>query len=271
MIYLTGDTHGYMDDFIRRTKDLDLEAEDILIVCGDFGFDWNEVHIKRWKAFEHPYTVLFCDGNHENYDILESLPEKEAFGDVVGVFADNTYRLFTGHMYDIQGVRTFVFGGAASIDKDWRVASEYMAEYGKLWWEQEIPSPETFSSAQSTLAANGWNFDLFLSHTCRPELKGPVLGSYKADFFDPTEVMIANLEDLVKENGGSWKTSCFGHFHTEVDYGKYHCLYGRVVRLEGDGIRDARGCEEKGFESTLSEVRAMLGRIESLEGRVREN
>ena len=232
MTYITGDTHGKFEDLKERLKGLELKEDDILIVCGDFGFDWNEYLIEKWKAFEHPYTVLFCDGNHENFDILNDLPSTEMFGSKVGIFAEKTYRLLTGCMYDIQGTRTFVFGGASSIDKDWRVDPWYVSMYGKLWWEEEIPSPESFSLAQRTLEKHRWTFDLFLSHTCRPELKRHVLETYKADFFDPTEAMIADLEDLIKENGGCWKVSCFGHFHTDVDYGKHHCLYERVVELD---------------------------------------
>lgn len=90
MTYITGDTHGKLEDLKERLKGLELKEDDILIICGDFGFDWNEDLIEKWKAFEHPYTVLFCDGNHENFDILNDLPSTEMFGSKVGIFAEKT-------------------------------------------------------------------------------------------------------------------------------------------------------------------------------------
>jgi hypothetical protein len=156
-----------------------------------------------------------------------------AFGNDVGVFENNTYRLLTGHMYEIQGQKVFVYGGASSIDKGWRVDPMYTQMYGKLWWKEEVPSREVFEYARNTLKENNWTFDLFISHTCRPGLKRNVLQTYKADFHDPVEDMIKKLETEIEEHNGSWTASYFGHFHTDVDYGKYHCLYKRVVEIEG--------------------------------------
>jgi hypothetical protein len=230
-VFITGDAHGDIIEFQERMKSYSLTADDVLIICGDFGFDWNARTILEWMKFNHDYTVLFCDGNHENFDNLKKLKRGFAFGDAVGVFADRTYRLFTGRMYDIQGFKTFVFGGAASIDKDWRILPEYVAAYGKLWWKEEVPSKATFEFAKKTLKENNWTFDLFISHTCRPGLKRKALKTHKEDFRDPTEEMIEKLETTIKAHNGSWKASYFGHFHTDVDNDKYHCLYKRVVKV----------------------------------------
>lgn len=228
MIYITGDTHGDLNDFRNRMQNLNLTREDIVIVCGDFGFNWDAKHISDWKRFERPYTVLFCDGNHENYDVLNNLRRRKMFGDEVCEFDKNTFRLLTGHMYDIEGVKTFVFGGATSIDRQWRLENE--VAYGKLWWKEEVPTQETFEEAKKTLKKHNWTFDLFLSHTCRPELKEKVLDTYKKDFYDPVEDMIRALEEEIERHGGSWKKSCFGHFHMDKEYGKYCCLYEGILR-----------------------------------------
>lgn len=229
-VYITGDSHGDFSEFGYRLKKNNINPEDTLIICGDFGFDWDDKCREKWDSLKHDYNILFCDGNHENYDVLNTLPTKEMFGDVVGVFGENTYRLLTGHMYNIEGKKFFVFGGAASIDKDWRVNPLYIRKYGKLWWEEEVPTQEQYEFAIQTLKDNNFKFDYMISHTCRPSLKGPVLNSYKVDFHDPTEVMIENIEEYIKENGGDWKESYFGHFHTDVNYEKYHCLYKNVVK-----------------------------------------
>lgn len=136
---------------------------------------------------------------------------------------------------DIHGMRFFVFGGAASIDKDWRVDPEYVRMYGKLWWEQEVPSPEAFELAKKTLEESDWKFDFFLSHTCRSGLKPSLLGKDMSSFHDPTEDMIGELEDLILENGGSWRQSFFGHFHVDKDVEKHHCLFKSVLKINADG------------------------------------
>ncbi len=227
-IYITGDTHGDIAELDSRTAGLGLAENDILIVTGDFGFDWNPEVIERWKEHGRPYTVLFCDGNHENFDILESLPEEKRFGSTVGKLGGKTFRLLSGHMYDIGGLKTFVFGGASSIDRKYRVP-------GRSWWPQEIPPHKVFETARKTLRKNSWKFDIFLSHTCDPETKKHVLDAGAFDFCDPVEEMIDMLDKEISENRGSYRMHFFGHFHTDRDRGKRHCLYQRVVPIGNPG------------------------------------
>lgn len=80
MIYITGDTHG---DFARfsakrlRRAGMELTQEDYIIICGDFGLCWAknktfEYHCKNFA--EKPYTILWVQGNHENYDMIGEYP-----------------------------------------------------------------------------------------------------------------------------------------------------------------------------------------------------
>jgi len=229
MIYFTGDTHGGLPETEYRLKHSKIGPDDTLIICGDFGFDWNADSIKLWNLFDHKYTILFCDGNHENYDVLNNLPTTEMYGDTVGVFGNNTFRLLTGHMYNIEGKKCLVFGGAASIDKDWRVEPNYVELYGKLWWEEEVPDPECYNMAVNALEKVDYKFDYLITHTCAPELKATTLESYKVGFFDPTEVMIRDLQLLIKEKNGDYRKHYFGHFHVDRESGCEHCLYEDVV------------------------------------------
>lgn len=248
MVYVTGDTHGDVSDPRWDWFSEHLTSYDILIITGDFGFDWNDDIQKEWQNFKHDYTVLFCDGNHENYDVLNSLDTIKKFDDIVGVFGNNTYRLFTGHMYIIEGKKYFVFGGASSIDKDWRVEYEEKNNSPRtLWWPEEVPSEDTLLLAENTLAKHNYKFDYFITHTCNPQLKGPILKTYKMDFYDPTESMINHLEYLIKENNGDFKHNFFGHFHKNVHFLKYHCLYGDIVSLDDSKI--IKGFDDFSFET----------------------
>ena len=52
-----------------------MTRDDFVIVCGDFGGIWKDDERERywlnWLA-QKPFTLLFVDGNHENFDRLYS-------------------------------------------------------------------------------------------------------------------------------------------------------------------------------------------------------
>ena len=72
MVYLTGDTHGDIQRF-KQGKLRWLGKKDTVVVLGDFGFVWDGSAAERkrldWLR-KRPYTILFLDGSHENYDLL---------------------------------------------------------------------------------------------------------------------------------------------------------------------------------------------------------
>lgn len=72
MVYITGDTHGDLSMF-KNPKLKKLTDDDILIICGDFGFLWDGSE-KEKKAIQalckKKYTICFVDGAHENFDML---------------------------------------------------------------------------------------------------------------------------------------------------------------------------------------------------------
>ena len=78
MIYITGDTHGDIERFQDKSLKK-LTAEDIIIVCGDFGFIWQggEKERKTLKALaKKKYTIAFIDGAHENFGRLRSYAQE---------------------------------------------------------------------------------------------------------------------------------------------------------------------------------------------------
>ena len=69
MVYVTGDLHGDYSRF-KRPEMKKLRAGDILLVCGDFGFIWDNSKQEQAvlkKLSEKKYTIAFVDGIHENY------------------------------------------------------------------------------------------------------------------------------------------------------------------------------------------------------------
>lgn len=78
MIFVTGDTHGDYTRFNTANfpEQKAMTKLDYVIICGDFGI-WNESNEEKyWLNWlqDKPFTTLFVDGNHENYDLLNSYP-----------------------------------------------------------------------------------------------------------------------------------------------------------------------------------------------------
>ena len=121
MIYITGDTHGGFQRFGSKyfPQQTQMGRNDYMIICGDFGGLWDggqkDQHWLDWLA-EKPFTTLFVDGNHENFDLLNALPEKEWHGGRVHEVRENILHLMRGQIFTFSGLTWFTMGGASSHD-----------------------------------------------------------------------------------------------------------------------------------------------------------
>lgn len=135
-IYVTGDTHRNLDTLklgLFADKIPQLTKDDYVIICGDFGGVWAERTLEDdLKIFENlPFTVLFVDGNHENFWLLNSYPVTEWHGGKVHIIKPDIIHLMRGQVFELEGNTIFTFGGATSVDKAFRVE-------GESWWAKEM-------------------------------------------------------------------------------------------------------------------------------------
>lgn len=160
MIYITGDTHGEYDAFLNRIYQYPVSKDDIVIVCGDFGFVWDTPYHRYFlaKLTAEPFTIAFVDGNHEDFDLLYTYPIIEWNGGKVHKIANNIYHLMRGQRFVIEGKSFFAMGGAYSVDKAMRVE-------GRSWWKQELPNNEEYKAAEETLQSCDYKIDYVLTHT----------------------------------------------------------------------------------------------------------
>ena len=153
MIYLAGDTHGSLDlqkveDFFsveRRIREL--SKEDYLIILWDTGICWDDGSHDRWvrkRLQALPVTILWIDGNHENFNLLEEYPVIEWKGGMVHLIATDILHLMRGYCYEIEGHHFWVFGGGNSIDKIYRIPRV-------SWWPQEMPNEEEYVNYQKKI------------------------------------------------------------------------------------------------------------------------
>lgn len=160
MIYITGDTHGEYDGFLNRIYQYQISKDDIVIVCGDFGFVWDTPYHRYFlaKLTAEPFTIAFVDGNHEDFNLLYTYPVINWNGGKVHKIANNIYHLMRGQRFVIEGKSFFAMGGAYSIDKAMRVE-------GRSWWKQELPNNMDYKIAEETLKSCSYKVDYVLTHT----------------------------------------------------------------------------------------------------------
>ena len=228
MIYVTGDTHCPKDmhklNITNFPEQRQMTKDDTLIICGDFGAVWkrDSGEDRFWLNWlnDKKCTVVFCDGNHENFDLLYEFPIVEWNGGKVHQIRESVFHLMRGEIYTIEGKTFFVLGGAESTDKEWRTE-------GKSWWSQEVPSQEELDHARATLDSVNWKVDYIITHTC-PSRCLNVLG-FRAN--NDTFQNFLNEINIC----GEYKNWYFGHFHKDIQLDAKHlCLYNKIIKIEDD-------------------------------------
>ena len=119
-IYITGDCHGSYNKFSTRNfpEQKELTKDDYVIVCEDFGIWNNDKEEQYWFKWlqDKPFTILFVDGNHENFDRLYSLSVSTWNSGKVHYINDSIIHLMRGQVFNIHNKLFFTMGGASSHD-----------------------------------------------------------------------------------------------------------------------------------------------------------
>lgn len=252
--YVTGDCHSDWTKLLglhenpwedyRFTDRPELKPEDYICVLGDFGLwhynDYDDENEELDELAQMPYTILWVDGNHDNFDRLYSdeFEIVDFHGGKAHKIRDNVYHLMRGYVFDFDGKKFFAFGGAQSHDirdgildpenylsKEHLMRDFYLCRLQRQmvrinhysWWEQELPSDEEMERGKQNLEANDWKVDYVLSHCC-PANVASAMGFYDND-------ILTNYFDEIgfKLDFQHWY---FGHYHTNKTPLKgYTCLY----------------------------------------------
>lgn len=230
MIYITGDIHAdpmRLSKRQQRSSGLAIQPGDYVIICGDFGIPWigledkTDRYLLKWLS-QLPFTVLFVDGNHENFDLLDRYPVKEWHGGRVHELLPNLFHLMRGEVFQVEGKTFFTFGGARSTDKALRTPHV-------SWWPQEELSAADFDNAVENLTAHDFSVDYVITHTApkrflleMQDMEQWVEGCKTSEF-------LSGIEPLL-----TYKKWYFGHFHT--DYVRKESvaawMYQKIIPLE---------------------------------------
>ena len=218
MIYFTGDTHGEISRF-KSSSAKKLKKGDTLIVCGDFGFVWNnskeEMSNLKWLS-KRKYKILFVEGAHENFEMLDQYPKVDFCGGKARQIADNIYQLIRGEVFEIEGKKIFAFGGGddEQLDVlDFKESPEFV----------RLPSDEECERARENLKNAENNVDYIVTYDT---------GFKMRSFLEMESNCFNNLHAFLNEislscSFGKW---FFGCFHMDrrippVYYAVYENIY----------------------------------------------
>lgn len=229
MIYITGDTHGRFERVERFCERFGTSREDILIILGDAGINFNGGRYDRMKKEflqSLPITIFAIHGNHEQRpQTLGTYREKMWHGGMVYYEEEYPDLLFAkdGEVFDLDGKKAIVMGGAYSVDKMIRLM------YGYGWWPDEQPSEEIKRAVERKLDELGWKVDVVLSHTT-PLKYEPVevflKGIDQSKVDKSTEEWLDGIED--KLDYGKWYC---GHYHTEKKIDRVEIMFENVYLM----------------------------------------
>lgn len=230
MIYITGDTHGNHD--IAKLfpgsfpEGKELTRNDYLIITGDFGGIWfGDKRDDQTLEFyeEKKYTVLFVDGNHENFDALNKYPVLKWNGGKIHKIRENVFHLMRGQVFEIDGKKFFTFGGGISIDKAMRLP--YVS-----WWPQEEPSYKEIDEAIENLEKNGNKVDYIITHAAPESVMRNELCQIRPMMQAPcqTEKFLDHIFQRV-----SFSMWFCGHYHMDawIKSAKLQVLYNYIIKL----------------------------------------
>lgn len=224
-IYVTGDTHGTLDAAKLEpgnfSQGQELGKDDYLIIAGDFGLvmdDSDIEHAERRQLSRQPWTTLFVDGNHENFDMLDEFSDEPWHGGLVQRIAPSILHLERGHVFDIDGMAVFAMGGAQSVDAGWQ-------DEGYTWWPEEMPNEAEMAEAERNLAACGWKVDAVITHDCSARILRELYGADAR--VNDLNLWLDSLEDKL-----DFDTWYFGHHHQDLQVdGRHVMLYESIERL----------------------------------------
>ena len=242
-IYVTGDIHG--TPFPRLNTEMfpdqkHLTKDDYVIICGDFGVIWNGTKTEKYLLDvlqERNFTILFVDGNHEDFDRLNSYSVETWNGGKVHKIRPNIIHLMRGQIFRLQGKTFWTFGGARSHDirdgilevGDPRI-KEWSKDYYKLfrvnhisWWSEELPNSEEMAEGLNNLEKENFKVDFIITHT--PPASVIRTMNFRPDSFENYLQEVMNRTEMDK-----W--FC-GHMHPERSFYFQNvcCLYESIIQI----------------------------------------
>ena len=244
--FITGDKHRNFQNIKNFCRDMNTRRKDVIIILGDSGFNYyeDERDNKLKREISNLNITLFCiHGNKEKrpqniatYGIRSFCGGKVYYEPKY----PNIYFAIDGEIYNFEGKKYMVVGGAHSVDK------MRCLEQHKPFWEDEMPDETTKAKVEQKLSAEGNKIYGMMTHTCpieylptemfvstrqNADIKRKPKKSKSKNFFKPdidrsTEEWLSKLEKQL-----DYKVWYCGHYHIDKEIDKINMMYSGIRTL----------------------------------------
>lgn len=231
MIHFTGDVHRKVNELLRKLdyKQIPHTSDQIIVLLGDVGVNYvGDVSdcVEKQKLQNSGRTYFCIHGNHEmRPESIWTYEEQEWNGGTVYVEEDYPNLIFAkdGEVYDLEGTKILVLGGAYSVDKYYRQMMGYR------WFADEQISKKRRTEILSYVKQLK-EVDIVVSHTC-------------PDQWQPTDLFLDGLDQSTVdksmeewlsevESNLTYKHWLFAHFHANRKINeKVTMLYKDIISL----------------------------------------
>ena len=224
MIFITGDTHGDRDR-LSRWRLRKLQEGDTLIICGDFGFLWDDSKSEQnflQNLGNRKYNICFIDGTHENFDLLNNYEISQWNGGKVHKIYGNLYHLMRGQIFEIEGKKIFTMGGGESSDVDIR-------RDVNAWSKDEIPTQEELLEGAENLEVANYDMDVIVTH--EPPLKVKSFLNLNENEMLRVTALNVYFEELA--SNCKFKKWFFGSLHVDKYIsGTHRAIFKDIINIE---------------------------------------
>ena len=196
---------------------------------------------------EKPYTILWVQGNHENYDMIGEYPLEEWHGGKARhIIRDKVILLERGQAFEIDG-KTFspseghlpmTFREEFWIVRRWISQNRSAGQTGIIfptgylqesWWPQELPTEGELQEGLRNLERYHYEVDYVITHCCASTLQDRInAGTGRSCAPDLLTDYLETLEQKLH-----YRHWYFGHYHWDCQPDDKHTLvYYAILPLE---------------------------------------
>lgn len=219
-VALAGDWHGKEQAAAAAFHAAYAAGAEVLVQLGDFGvYDDHDglrfLTIVEYLADHYNIPLLAIDGNHENFDYLNSVPRHSSG---VGVIRPRVLHLRRGLVWSWSGYRFGALGGAPSINR-------HDLLEGFSWWPEE----RTLMSEAHRLCTTAGEepLDVLLTHDTVNDAPLPSKPSYLPPDIqvecDSSRELLSQVTSVVQPT-----LLVHGHYH---EFAQYESEHAQVLAL----------------------------------------
>lgn len=265
-IFVTGDVHSDYMNVIKKVQGLNLQDDDIIIVCGDFGANYDYFKCNRLKITcrNAGGQWIILRGNHDSRYWRDFQNEKGW-----SISEDNQYLTQDeypnihyvkdeGGIYHIGKYCFLMIPGAYSVDKEYRLKNNLPYEKEEQLTEQEI------TKISNLIPKYQDEIDFVIAHTFPQKIVNEKLTNLFLTEIDQKKVdstMEKWIDDIMYyvEDGTNFKHYFGGHYHGDKDLNdNYTILYREIADIDLYAVSREEALQKSNLEKRRERIHRII-------------